>query len=439
MMASLSPALDATIAAPATGMPTLAIPAEEGGPFAAVIQGLASGTAAQPASGSLPQTTLPDSSDPLTAALVSMLQALGLSENPSEPELATPPERSTDSPASTDASRTDSVSESILQNITESPATPPSMALLPASPAIMPAQLQAQQWLAALAPAQVNKDVSKDSADPVLPSAAASQQALTQPLPATSTLAPTPAAQVLPFASAMQAGNAWLQQPQASFFSMSASTESSPAITDVSALTATSSNLLTDAPKGMPSAMSFAQTLGSASGNATAPVLTTVLPHAVQDPAWSDAFGQRVALLAQQGTQTATLQLNPPELGPIQVRIAMSEQGAKVEFNTSQQTTSDLIETAMPRLAAALEHQGLRLDDSRVNLISNRQDVFNAPSTFASARQDTAQGDRGQTAQQQAQHAARQPSAATEAEGGLQAGNVIRLPLAHDSGIDYYA
>ena len=136
MMASLSPALDATIAAPATGMPTLVMPtlvmpAEDGGPFAAVIQGLASGTAAQPASGSLPQATLPDSSDPLTAALVSMLQALGLSENPSEPELATPPERSTDSPASTDASRTESVSESILQNITESPATPPSMVSMP--------------------------------------------------------------------------------------------------------------------------------------------------------------------------------------------------------------------------------------------------------------------------------------------------------------------
>jgi len=218
---------------------------------------------------------------------------------------------------------------------------------------------------------------------------------------------------------------------------MSASTDSSSVIRDHSGLTLDGLTLPTDTPKGMPSAMSFAQTLSSAGSSTSTSVLTTLLPHAVQDPAWADAFGQRVAMLAQQGTQSATLQLNPPELGPIQVRIAMSEQGARVEFNTLQQTTSDLIETAMPRLAAALEHQGLRLDDSRVNLVTTRQDVFNAQSAFSSARQDTPQGDKGQTAQQQAQAALRQSPASTEQT--IEQRQSIRLPVAANAAIDYYA
>lgn len=118
----------------------------------------------------------------------------------------------------------------------------------------------------------------------------------------------------------------------------------------------------------------------------TNPVL--IPGHAVNDLGWSDAFGMRVAVLAQQGTQTATLQMNPADLGPIQVRISLNDQSAKVEFNTLQQTTSDLITAAMPRLAAAFEQQGMRLEDTRVNLMNARPDTFSSASGFA-FRQDT--------------------------------------------------
>lgn len=452
MMPSLSPALDTATTTPT---PINGSAAEESSnPFATLIQGLSSvADAALPVAVS-PQPAqpqpLPAGSDPLTSALATVLQALGLSESLFEPALATEGELSGDTAAGTDPSNGASTNASAADNTAtlqlSVPLLPPNPIIMPATiapasgagrpanfaPALTtaassPAQLQARQWLAALAPAQA----ANDSTNSELPNAAA-QQTLTQQLPVMPTSTP------IAFTSAMPPGNAWLQQSSASLFGMSSGTESSPVSADLGVLTS-SPNLPTDTPKGMPTSLSFTQTLSSTSGNTTAPVLTTLLPHAVQDPAWSDAFGQRVAMLAQQGTQTATLQLNPPELGPIQVRIALSEQGAKVEFNTSQQTTSDLIETAMPRLAAALEHQGLRLDDSRVNLVSNRQDVFSTSTTFASARQDTPQDDRGQTAQQQAQHAAHLASADAEAEAGLLAGNIIRLPSAQDSGIDYYA
>jgi len=458
MMSALSPALDTAVTAtPATP----AAPAGEGSdssPFAAVIQGLSpdaavSSSATAPTAAAAASTTpaLPASavasdpaagSDPLTSALVSVLQALGLSDAASGTTLTPQDDSASDTAAEeTVVSNTPDSNAMLLPTVPVLPPTPPVMpatsvltavtpgtdpaddaGLLLTSSTGSPAQQQARQWLAALAPAQPGSDsISPDTAV-ALP---------TQPQPAT---APAPA-QV----PVLAAGSGWLQQPLTSFFNRAPSSpDSSATITDLAAITPDSLSLSADTPKGLPSALSFTQALSSTSAGTTAPVLATVLPNALQDPAWSDAFGQRVALLAQQGTQTATLQLNPPDLGPIQVRIALGEQGARVEFNTAQQTTSDLIETAMPRLAAAFEHQGLRLDDTRVNLINNRNDVFSAPSAFASARQDTPQGDRGQAAQQ-AQSSARQAQTSANAETGLNASNVIRLPLPPKSGIDYYA
>jgi len=439
MMPSLSPSADASAATPAVPAAPNSAP---GNAFSSLIQGLqpvadpvtasmpATGPASAQAPAELTPAMTPAITDPLTSALASVLHTLGLSE--AAPETALGSDDLDAAPA--DGSDTDST----VNTATILPAVPLQLPTLPALAIV--AQLESALTAAAkpgsttLANATSANSTSADatSADAAASAIAAPTQArqwLAAFAPAPQTESATPAA-----------ASGWQQPPLASFFNMSVAslsttTDSSPISMDRIALTADGSALVIDAPKGLPSALNFAQTLTGASS--TTPTVTTLLPHAVQDPAWADAFGQRVAMLAQQGTQTATLQLNPPELGPIQVRIAMSEQGARVEFNTLQQTTSDLIETAMPRLAAALEHQGLRLDDSRVNLVTTRQDVFNAQSAFSSARQDTPQGDKGQTAQQQAQVALRQSPVSTEQT--IEQRQSIRLPVAANAAIDYYA
>lgn len=453
MIAPLVSSLDAVAS------PTAATPVADGSasnPFSALIQGLqpvadslagtvpggtgptAQSMLSQSGLQSLPETMLADNKDPLTSALVSMLQALGLSSDSSEPALASQDGIDTDSVADTPASDAPS-------NVNASPMLPTVPMLIANAPALPASTVLASAMSASGRPADADLALNAASGSPVQVQA---RQWLAASVPDTTALVQQPesqkpgaqilAAQALPVASAMPAGNAWLQQPLTTFFSMNTRAESSPLITDRIGLLPDSSAVPADMPKGLPAALSFAQTLSSASST-SAPVLTTLLPHAVQDPAWSDAFGQRVALLAQQGTQSATLQLNPPDLGPVQVRIVLSEQGAKVEFTTLQQTTSDLIENAMPRLAAALEHQGLRLDDSRVHLATTRQDVFNAPSAFSSARQDTPQGERGQPMPQHSQASSRMASASAEAEAARPLGTVIQLPGAEKAGIDYYA
>lgn len=161
----------------------------------------------------------------------------------------------------------------------------------------------------------------------------------------------------------------------------------------------------------------------------------SLMPHALLDPGWSDAFGQRIAFLAQQGSQTATLQMNPADLGPIQVRISLNDQQAKVEFNTLQQTTSDLITAAMPRLAAALEQQGLRLDESRVTLHNQRSDAFNSASGFAS-RQDSS-GQQGGSASPQASALEHRQALELNQERAAQERSASRS--SGKTAVDYYA
>lgn len=105
-----------------------------------------------------------------------------------------------------------------------------------------------------------------------------------------------------------------------------------------------------------------------ASGDA-APVREPVLhlpQNALTDTAWGDSFGSRITWLVKTGVQEASIQLVPEHLGQIRVKVSLAEQGATVHFQTRSAETGDLIETMMPRLASALEAQGIRLDEARV-------------------------------------------------------------------------
>lgn len=122
-----------------------------------------------------------------------------------------------------------------------------------------------------------------------------------------------------------------------------------------------------------------------AGGTRTATVIT--LPqHALTSPDWGDAFSSHLVTLAQQGSQSATLQLNPEELGPIQIRISVHDQAASIEFSTRHADTGDLIESAMPRLASALEAHGMRLEDARVSQMARHEGLSLPQQGFADAR-----------------------------------------------------
>ncbi|WP_422017202.1 flagellar hook-length control protein FliK [Roseateles sp.] len=108
-------------------------------------------------------------------------------------------------------------------------------------------------------------------------------------------------------------------------------------------------------------------------GHAAPADLTTVSGTAygqVQAPVHSSAFGAelgaRVSLLAVDGLQTAELQLNPADMGPVAVQIVVDGSQAQVSFHAAQAETRQALEQSMPDLAAALKGQGLTLSGGGV-------------------------------------------------------------------------
>jgi flagellar hook-length control protein FliK len=83
----------------------------------------------------------------------------------------------------------------------------------------------------------------------------------------------------------------------------------------------------------------------------------------LQQPGWGEALGQRVHWLIGQQSQHAQLQLNPPQLGPMEVRISVNQDQASVMFASHHAMVRDALDAAIPRLREYLAEQGLSLVD----------------------------------------------------------------------------
>lgn len=70
---------------------------------------------------------------------------------------------------------------------------------------------------------------------------------------------------------------------------------------------------------------------------------------------------------ATQGPMTAELRLNPAEMGPIHIKIALEGQTAQVDFAAAALETRQAIEASLPMLSSALEEAGLSLSGGGVS------------------------------------------------------------------------
>lgn len=91
------------------------------------------------------------------------------------------------------------------------------------------------------------------------------------------------------------------------------------------------------------------------------------LQQQLAEPRWSQQLGERAVMMAQHGPRVAHIQLDPPELGAMQIRIHM--QGAdqvSVSFTSAHPMVRDALEQQMPRLREMFADQGLNLQGSSV-------------------------------------------------------------------------
>jgi flagellar hook-length control protein FliK len=92
----------------------------------------------------------------------------------------------------------------------------------------------------------------------------------------------------------------------------------------------------------------------------------------VGTPAFNDEFGGKITWLANQGVQSASLQLSPEHLGPVNVHISVQDGSASVSFNAAHADTRAALEQALPRLREMFSTQGLTLTDANVSHQSPR-------------------------------------------------------------------
>lgn len=78
---------------------------------------------------------------------------------------------------------------------------------------------------------------------------------------------------------------------------------------------------------------------------------------------WNSAVAQKVAQMAAQNLNFAEIQLDPPELGPLQVRVNMNHDQASVVFSSHSAQVRDALEQGQQRLRELFESEGLNLVD----------------------------------------------------------------------------
>lgn len=104
---------------------------------------------------------------------------------------------------------------------------------------------------------------------------------------------------------------------------------------------------------------------------------------------WADELGSRVTMMVDRNQQSASLRLSPEHLGPLEVRISVTDDKASVWFGAAHADTRAAIEDALPRLREMLASQGLSLSDAGVFREPPR-DQQPAPRTFGGASSEAA-------------------------------------------------
>ena len=152
-----------------------------------------------------------------------------------------------------------------------------------------------------------------------------------------------------------------------------------PAIAQAESPPAVASILMHPAPHPAPTLTTMAQPpeLNSLPNRSVLPRVGAV--------GWDQAMSSQVVWLARSDYQSASLHLNPPELGPLHVVLSLSDAGATASFSSAQPEVRLAIEAALPKLREMLGDAGLQLNNASVSSGQSEQRQENPSDTSARA------------------------------------------------------
>ena len=83
-------------------------------------------------------------------------------------------------------------------------------------------------------------------------------------------------------------------------------------------------------------------------------------------PEWGDELSNRIVWMVHHDIQTASIKINPPHLGPLEVQISMNKDHVDVSFNSHHVAVKDALDASIPKLREMLGSSGLQLGDANV-------------------------------------------------------------------------
>ncbi|MDP1665394.1 MAG: flagellar hook-length control protein FliK [Methylobacter sp.] len=92
------------------------------------------------------------------------------------------------------------------------------------------------------------------------------------------------------------------------------------------------------------------------------PAMTKSLSH----PEWSKDLGERIVWMNSRAMPSAEIRLNPPHLGPISVRVDVSDDQATVVFTAQNAAVRETLEASIPKLREMMSAQQLNLVEANV-------------------------------------------------------------------------
>ena len=140
---------------------------------------------------------------------------------------------------------------------------------------------------------------------------------------------------------------------------------------------------------GPSSGVSLLSTINSATPNAPPTEQSLRLEPRVGTPAWDGALAQKVTWMSNQQMQVAQLQLNPPDLGPMEVTLTVGtgpDAETRIEFTSPHLAVREALQSALPQLREMMENSGITLGSTTVSAESFQQQSQSGRQDNPSAR-----------------------------------------------------
>ncbi|MFA5172311.1 MAG: flagellar hook-length control protein FliK [Sulfuriferula sp.] len=109
-------------------------------------------------------------------------------------------------------------------------------------------------------------------------------------------------------------------------------------------------------------------------------IMTDKITARVGTPAWDQSLSQKIVWMSNSAQQTASLTLNPPDLGPLQIVLSVNNDQANATFIAAQPEVRLAIEAAMPKLREMMSDAGIQLGQANVSSGDTRQQNNNQQS-----------------------------------------------------------